>query len=213
MVRNPRTPQFLLRHTEPPRPAAFASSDVTVAIPCLEDELDAIDETPMPRPPPPPPVAAPPPPTPMPDLNAANMERVGHALATLRLQTHALAESVRADALEIGFQVARAILEQEVTADVTALMSLVKSAIRKVAESRKLTVRVSSVDLPLLEASLQQGHVPELTAAQVDLVADPTLKRGDVVVEGDLGTVDGRLETRLAEVRRTLAPQLQQDPA
>jgi len=39
-------------------------------------------------------------------------------------------------------------------------------------------------------------------AASVEVVADASLERGDVVVETDFGTVDGRLKTRFDELHR-----------
>jgi flagellar biosynthesis/type III secretory pathway protein FliH len=36
-------------------------------------------------------------------------------------------------------------------------------------------------------------------------VAEPSLGRGDCLVEGEVGSVDGRIATRLEELRRALA--------
>jgi flagellar biosynthesis/type III secretory pathway protein FliH len=38
----------------------------------------------------------------------------------------------------------------------------------------------------------------------VEIVADPSLGRGDCLVEGDLVTVDGRINARIEELRRVL---------
>jgi flagellar biosynthesis/type III secretory pathway protein FliH len=40
--------------------------------------------------------------------------------------------------------------------------------------------------------------------AEIDVLPDASLSRGDCVVEGELGSVDGRLAARLEEVRRAL---------
>jgi flagellar assembly protein FliH len=36
-------------------------------------------------------------------------------------------------------------------------------------------------------------------------MADAALERGDCLVEGDVGSVDGRVATRIEELRRALA--------
>ena len=48
-------------------------------------------------------------------------------------------------------------------------------------------------------------------SAQVEIVPDHTLSRGDCVVEGDLGAVDARLDTRMAELRRALAESVREE--
>jgi flagellar biosynthesis/type III secretory pathway protein FliH len=43
--------------------------------------------------------------------------------------------------------------------------------------------------------------ISETAIAQIEVKADPALQRCDCMVEGDLGSVDGRLNTRLDELR------------
>ncbi|MBI5494585.1 MAG: flagellar assembly protein FliH [Deltaproteobacteria bacterium] len=182
--------------TEPPRPGLDADllfgddTQTDAAPPCLETPaMPAAGNPPAPA-------------------GEAGTERVAHALETLKLHAHILAEAARADALEIGFEVARRILEHEVASNVGSLMGLVRTAIRGLADSRTLKVRVSPLDIPALEAAVREAD-DDLSLAHVELVGDATLSRGDVVVEGDMGVVDARLETRLREVRRVVAGALQ----
>lgn len=213
---HPNAPPFTL-----PGPGVFDQTPTVVTAPPLMD-------VPPPTPPPvanlaPPlnaPTAAPatapsipsssPPPA-AEDHQARAMEKLATALEALRLESHALTEAARADALEVGFQVARKILEQAVTTDVSAMLSLVKSALRRMADARHLKVRMNPQDLPALQVAIHEGGHHELTLARLELVEDTTLARGDVMVEGDLGAVDGRIETRLEEVRMALAGTLQGD--
>jgi flagellar biosynthesis/type III secretory pathway protein FliH len=47
--------------------------------------------------------------------------------------------------------------------------------------------------------------------ARVEVRADATLSPGDCIVDGESGTVDGRVTTRLEEVRRILTRAFSQD--
>lgn len=125
------------------------------------------------------------------------------AIEALRLRSERLAEEARADALEIGFIVARKVLEQELRTGPKALFDLIRSAIRKAGESRKITLRLNPEDCATLEGAGEEQR-RTLTLAQLELVADPELSPGDCVVEGDLGIVDGRLAGRLAELARAI---------
>jgi len=129
---------------------------------------------------------------------------VGDAVRALRLEAERLAEQARADALEVAFQVAARILETEVRVNPETLFSLVRSALRKAGDSRRIAVRLCPADAATLEAGFERLGRGDLTAARVEIVADPTLGPGDCVVETDFGQVDGRLATRLGEARRAV---------
>lgn len=164
-----------------------------------------------PRPAPSPRAHAPVPPPPPADqavdvatLRREAMERVSSAVETLRAHADRLAEQARSDAIEIGFQVARKILEVELRQSPEALFALVRAAVRRAGESRRIAVRVSPEDATLLQSDAGRAALDGLTSARIELVSDPGLQRGDCAVDTDFGQVDGRLGTRLAEIRRAV---------
>lgn len=137
------------------------------------------------------------------ELRREAFARVASALDTLRAQSAHLGEQARADALEIGFAVARAILATEIRQNPEALFSLVRAAVRRAGDSRRVVVRVAPEDLELLQGG-HAGALDPAGAARLELLADRALSRGDCVVEADFGRIDGRLETRLSELRRAV---------
>jgi flagellar assembly protein FliH len=160
------------------------------------------------RPPVPPPATASPlPPPPAPDFNEIRreaLERVGAAVETLRAQASRLAEQARADAIEIAFHAARKVLETEISQNPEALFALVRSAVRRAGESRRVAIRLSPEDAALLQAPEGIAATEGLTAARIEYYPDPSLQRGDCMVDTDFGQVDGRLGTRLGELRRAV---------
>lgn len=149
----------------------------------------------------PPPPAAPSAPA---GLPPEALERLAAAIDLLKSQAERLAERARSDALEIGFQVARRILETELHSSPDALFALVRSALRKAGESRRVTVRLRPEDLGQLESAAGKQTLDEFSAAQIELKADSSLGPGDVVVDTDFGRIDGRLSSRLDELRRAV---------
>jgi flagellar assembly protein FliH len=134
-------------------------------------------------------------------------ERIGSAAQFLRQAAERLAAEARSDALEVGFMVARRILETDITANVEHLVGLVRSAIRRLGESRHIKLHLCPEDARLVDDVLKQDGaqaISPVAAAQIEVISDPSLQRGDCVVAGDLGTVDGRINTRLEELRRAL---------
>jgi flagellar assembly protein FliH len=134
--------------------------------------------------------------------------RLGAAVEQLRTTSERLAGEARADALEVGFLIARRILETELTTSPEPLVALVRSTIRRLGEARKLVVKLSPVDAEAVQAVLTArgpSAVSSVATAQIEVAADPTLGQGDCLVEGDVGSVDGRVATRIEELRRALA--------
>jgi flagellar assembly protein FliH len=192
----PRLPRFLQTAAAPGAVTTFAFSPTAARDPAAQDSAATPEH----------PAEAPPPPTP-PDVLEARREamaRVAEAVRALSQQAERLAEQARGDAIEIGFQVASRILETETRSNPEAIFSLVRSALRKAGDSRRVVVRASPGDASALESGRDRLGDGVLAAARVEIVADATLGPGDCLVETDFGQVDGRLATRLAEAKRAV---------
>jgi flagellar biosynthesis/type III secretory pathway protein FliH len=140
-------------------------------------------------------------------LAAQFTERTASTIELLRATSERLAAEARTDALEIGFLVARRILEMELSASAEPLVSLVRSAVRRLGESRRIVIHLSPQDAQAMNTIVEnQGPqaVAQAAISRVEVVADPSLGRGDCLVEGDLVTVDGRINARVEELRRVL---------
>jgi flagellar biosynthesis/type III secretory pathway protein FliH len=160
-------------------------------------------------------VAHAPPPAPRgldPQLQREALQRVAAAVEMLRAQAAHLGEQARADALEIGFLVARTLLESEVRQSPQAVFQLVRQAVRRAGDSRRISVRLAPEDAAIVNAEIARAPLFGPAAARVDVVADASLARGDCVVDTDFGRVDGRLETRLGELRRAIELGAELDP-
>jgi len=190
-----RRPKFLATAQGPSEaPARFAS----VERPLRPSELAAL-------------AALPPEPKPDPAATARAIERLELGVTLLRAQGERLAEQARADALELAFMIARRILEREIHTDPLALLSLIRSAIVRAGEANQITLRLSAADAGALRVAGQDASVGSFSLAKVTVVADPNLAPGDCIVETNLGTVDGRLSTRLAEMRETIEATIEQE--
>src|SRR3990172_11266848 len=74
------------------------------------------------------------------------MQKVAAAVETLRAQADRLAEQARSDALEIGFPGARKGPEAGLRQGPESLFALVRAAVRRAGESRRIAVRVAPDD-------------------------------------------------------------------
>ena len=87
---------------------------------------------------------------------------------------------------------------------------MIRSAITRAGEANQITIRLSASDADALRLGGHDLATQAFSLAKVSIVADPTLSPGDCIVETNLGTVDGRLSTRLAEMRETVETAIEQ---
>jgi hypothetical protein len=155
---------------------------------------------------------APPLPPPISHPGPEFAERLARAVAELRQSGERLAEQASADALEMAILIARRIIETEIGTGPAALNGLIRSAIGRLGESRTIQLRLCPGDAAAVQAAGavdgadggKGGPQGGLSLARVEVRPDPSLSPGDCIVDGEHGTVDGRLSTRLDEVRRIL---------
>jgi flagellar assembly protein FliH len=137
----------------------------------------------------------------MPDFRPVLMARLQVAVEKLRHEGERLAEQARADTLEIAFMIARRILEQELRTGPDALFALVRTAIRRAGDVRRVLIRVAPGDVQALQGDAGKAALQSITVARVEIVADASLTPGDVVVESAEARIDGRISSRLNELR------------
>ncbi len=214
-----RRPTFLRDVGTLPRPSgpvakrypAWTAAPLDPALAVPPPSPPTVQTAPAPNPPAPAPPSAfeplPQPSAPPPPIVIDHTPRLGAAIEGLRQEGRRLAEQARSDALEIGVLIARKIVERELSASLDPLFQLIRSAVRRDAESRPVVVKVS----PEAHRRLPDSPGAQLSLVNVTVVADESLSAGDVVVESDQHGVDARLDTRLEELRRELKDLVQHE--
>ena len=209
----PRTPSFL----EPIRGkvdrATFIGASDTGVQPFFERQGDAARQAEIPVMETPSVVEslAPPLPPPIPQPGPEFVERLAKAVGELRRTGERLAEQTTADALEMAMLIARRIIEGELKTNPAALTGLVRSAIARLGESRKVQLRLHPTDAANVQAAGDAGPLGATSVARIEIRPDVSLSPGDCIVDGEQGTVDGRVATRMEEVRRILTRALSEE--
>jgi flagellar assembly protein FliH len=102
------------------------------------------------------------------------------------------------DVVRLAVAVSRKILHREITVDSESLLGLVKAAMQRVDARELHRVRMHPDDIPMLERSLEAVGMP----ARLEVLADPSLERGGLVLETARGNLDASVETQLGEIER-----------
>jgi flagellar assembly protein FliH len=126
-----------------------------------------------------------------------NLAAAVSEIAGLRSKVRAEAEQ---DVIRLAVAIARRILHRELTVDPDALLGVVMAALGRI-DSREIThVRAHPGDVPAIQKHLAAAGAPP----RIELIGDPVLEPGSVVLETSRGNLDASVSTQLAEIERGL---------
>jgi flagellar assembly protein FliH len=111
--------------------------------------------------------------------------------------TRSVHQQLGEQAVELALQIAEAVLGREVIAAADPGADALRRAVTAVPVDVPLAVRLHPDDLAALDRSVVAGR-------SVTWTADPSLSRGDALVETPSGTVDAGIAGALARVREVL---------
>lgn len=124
-------------------------------------------------------------------------------VSTARLRREYLRDQ-RAAVVELALAMAERLVRRAIATDPAPLVDILGRALDTLPDEEKLRVALSSDDL----ASLQAGFSEEIAGfgrgGGVVLEGDSELARGDVVVQGERGSVDARVATLIERLRESL---------
>lgn len=131
------------------------------------------------------------------------LARTTECLARAHAQRDELLAAAEPAAVELALRVAEKVLGREIS-DREAAVDLVAQALDAVRRAQRVRVRVAPADLELLRAEEPRLVARLAQGVTFDLCADPGTTTGGCIVETEAGSVDARLETQLAALRRAL---------
>jgi flagellar assembly protein FliH len=104
---------------------------------------------------------------------------------------------------ELAVAIAEVLLKQELRQNPESILSVVRDAIMRVANSRDVRVRVSLSDLPTLKAS-QQELVTALQGVERVEITAADIQPGGCVVESTIGIVDASVNSQIEQIQEVL---------
>ncbi len=106
--------------------------------------------------------------------------------------------------VDLAFAIAARVLARVVEKDREAVIEVAARALEAARERREISVRVHPDDIAALRTA--EPHLLERMerARRIALREDAAVARGGVIVETEAGTIDARLDSQLAALRRGL---------
>lgn len=125
-------------------------------------------------------------------------ERLAAVAEAIGLASHNWQAELESAAIEIGYAALLRIVGQT-AGDRAMVESMVRAVLEQLPERRLVSIHLAPADHALLHDG--DGLPPSLGAV---LLADERVSMGGCIVDTDAGSLDGRLETRLAELKALL---------
>lgn len=134
---------------------------------------------------------------------AAREQVVAQLAASLVRAERALAVTER-DVIALALEVARTVLGREAESSPSFIEAVARRSLQRVRRARAVVLRVHRDDLSLARERVREWLAPGAEPSVLDVLEDDSVERGGVVVECDLGRIDGRIESQLAAIGRAL---------
>jgi len=127
------------------------------------------------------------------------------AVQALRSEHEAMLAEMEQVVTEVAVAIASRLLHVKVSAGEFAVESLVREVLSRLDSVEQVTVKLNPDDLALLRKRLDEKQSTLDSDSHMQLVADPSLERGDCVASSGELSVSSRMKDRLAEIREHLS--------
>lgn len=131
------------------------------------------------------------------DKLARSIQEIAEARPKLRAEAEG-------DLLKLSLAIARKVLHRELSADPDSIAGLIKVCLDKIRLQEIIRVRIH----PQHHPQVQQLLVRLSTGVPIELLPDPKLPLGGVVIETTRGEFDASVDVQLKEIERGLTDRL-----
>lgn len=136
-------------------------------------------------------------------MRTVTAEREGLA-ARIEAERMRMMEDLREDVARLAMDVARQVLQRELSARPEEVADLVRRMLHQAQDQEEITVLVHPAEAAALEAQREDLLAGLRATQRVEIVPDPGIEAGGAVLETLGGTWDARLSTRIEAVEREL---------
>lgn len=113
-------------------------------------------------------------------------------------------EEMEPQVIELVLEIARKVLREEIQARREATLSIIKHALRRVADTEHVRIRVHPDDLQIAREHREDFLAVCDGVRQIEIVDDQRVGGGGCIIETPGGTIDASLRTQMQSVEKAL---------
>jgi flagellar assembly protein FliH len=126
------------------------------------------------------------------------VQRYDRSIQDLAALHQALRDAMEKEAVRLALAVSKKIVQREVAMDQDLITALVAVALKRLQGQNAVTARVSSHDFSRVDAALRA------ISSSITVKEDPSLERGDFILDSLQTHIDGRLSAQIESIGRAL---------
>jgi flagellar biosynthesis/type III secretory pathway protein FliH len=125
-------------------------------------------------------------------------KRYEKSLAELALSHKQMAQAMEEQTVRLALEIGRKIVQRELTMDQDLIVALATVALKRLAGHQSISLRVSRQDFERVRSAIANVN------PAVIVKDDPTLERGDFVIETNQTHLDGKVGSQIDAIGRAL---------
>jgi flagellar assembly protein FliH len=125
-------------------------------------------------------------------------ERFTATLEELHDLRSALAVRAERDLVRLALELARKVVQREVTIDPEIALTLTRVALSRIHNRASATIHLNPDDFAFVNSQREHLH----SSGTIEIVQDRSITRGGCLIETNMGDVDARIEQQFAEIER-----------
>jgi flagellar assembly protein FliH len=114
--------------------------------------------------------------------------------------------------IELSLEIAKKVLQQELTTNQEALIQMIKVSLSGVYESDSLSICVAPEDFAFVQKQREQLLAVVNGQVEVKVFPDYSIQHGGCIIRTSSGSVDARIDVQLSEIKKTLLAYQQEEP-
>ena len=104
--------------------------------------------------------------------------------------------------VELSLDIAKKIVGHEIITDKDIVVHIVRESLEQVADKSRITILVNPDDLENIQTHRRELMDADRNIEELEFTADPRIEPGECIVETRTGSVDGRINSQIAEIGR-----------
>jgi flagellar assembly protein FliH len=134
-------------------------------------------------------------------------DKVGHVTRlaiSAAVDRRELLHNAEAEVVRLATRIAGKVIQRELATDPTIVHRMAEAALRHVAADGLIRLRVNPEDHAELHDYWHRTHGAAEADRTYEIVSDPAVQRGGIIIETRAGSVDAQIETQLTEIAGAL---------
>ena len=113
-----------------------------------------------------------------------------------------LYEDVKADVIELTFNIAQIITKQIVSTNYDALRGIIADAINNTSATVNFKIYLNAADYNTINKNPDLIKDSITKETNIEFLPDPNILQGDVIIKTDFGEIDARLVSQIAQIKK-----------